>query len=397
MGTLPSSTFPLDLVHTLKRFHADRIPLDALRERLRGIGDDLHSLDRIAGAVEPPPVQCAERPAPPGSRQRRELEAEGTAALRRGELGVVILAGGMATRFGSTVKALATLPCPGEPRFLDVKLADARRWNGAVPITLMTSFATHDPIARALGDRSPVMLAPQFVSLRVTPMGELFLTRDGIPSPHSTGHGDLPEALQISGVLAKLRQAGVRTALVSNVDNVGATIDPALYAMHRRSGAKISVELVAKAAGDRGGLPVLRAGRLVLAETFRLPGGFPDEAFPLFNTNTLWVDLDALEGRHPWTWCPVTKKVDGREAIQFERLLGELTWWNDTRYLHVERDGAGSRFVPIKEREDLARSSERLRAVIDAQREREREGRGRAHPPEARLTHPPEPSRESTF
>jgi UTP--glucose-1-phosphate uridylyltransferase len=395
MGTLRSGIFPPDLAQTLERFHADRIPLDALCARLRATGADLHSLDRIVGAVEPPPVQCAERPAPLGSRERRELEAEGTAALRRGELGVVILAGGMATRFGSTVKALAALPCPGEPRFLDVKLADARRWNGAVPVALMTSFATHDPIARALGDGSPVMLAPQFVSLRVTPMGELFLTRDGVPSPHSTGHGDLPEALQLAGVLARLRRAGVRTALVSNVDNVGATIDPALYAMHRRSGAKVSVELVAKATGDRGGLPVLRDGRLVLAETFRLPGGFPDEAFPLFNTNTLWVDLDALEGQYPWTWCVVAKKVDGREAIQFERLVGELTWWNDTRYLHVERYGAGSRFLPIKELDDLARKSDQLRAVVEAQRERE--DRGRAHPPETRLSHPPDRSRQSTF
>ena len=394
MGTLGTSTIPYDLVQTLKRFHSDQLPLDDLCARLRATGDDLHSLDRIVGAVEPPPVACAERPAPPGSSERRQLEAEGTAALRRGELGVVILAGGMATRFGSTVKALATLPCPGEPRFLDVKLADARRWNGAVPVTLMTSFATHDAIARALGDRSPVMVAPQFVSLRVTPTGDLFLTEDGIPSPHSTGHGDLPEALRLSGVLAKLRRAGVRTVLVSNVDNVGATVDPALYAMHRRSGAKISVELVAKADGDRGGLPVLRDGRLVLAETFRLPGGFPDEAFPLFNTNTLWIDLEALEGSYSWTWCPVTKKVDGREAIQFERLVGELTWWNDTRYLHVERDGVASRFLPIKERDDLARLSDRLRAVVEAQRERA--GRGRAHPPEARLSHLPEQSREST-
>lgn len=354
----------------LQRFHADRVPMGALCERLRAARGDLHALHRIAEPVEAPPLQCARRPAPPGSSERRALEAEGAAAIRRGELGVVILAGGMATRFGATVKALAALPYRDGPTFLDVKLADLQRWGGAVPAALLTSFATHDAIGRALGPRSPVMLAPQFVSLRVTAAGDLFLTEAGAPSPYATGHGDLPDALRLAGVLARLRAAGVRTVLVSNVDNLGATVDPALLAMHRRSGAKVSVELVSKQPGDRGGLPVLRDGRLVLAETFRLPAGFPDEAFPLFNTNTLWVDLDALEGEHPWTWCVATKRVDGREAIQCERLVGELTWWNETRYLHVDRDGAASRFLPIKELEDLTRHQAQLGAMLDAQRAR---------------------------
>jgi UTP--glucose-1-phosphate uridylyltransferase len=356
---------------TLRRFHADRIPMDALCERLRAAGDDPHALHRIDDPIEAPSAGCAERPPPAGSAARRALEAEGSAALRRGELGAVILAGGMATRFGSTVKALAALPLPGEPTFLDAKLADVRRWGGAVPAALMTSFATHDAIAAALGPDAGVSLAPQFVGLRVTPTGDLFLTESGMPSPYATGHGDLPDALRLAGVLDAFRAAGVRTVLVSNVDNLGATVDPALYAMHRRGGAKISVELVAKRPGDRGGLPVVRGGRLVLAETFRLPADFPDEAFPLFNTNTLWIDLDALDGDHPWTWCVATKKVDGREAVQCERLVGELTWWNDTRYLHVEREGAASRFLPIKELDDLARQREQLAAMIDAQRGRD--------------------------
>lgn len=395
MGTAPPETSPSDLSRILERFHADRIPRSALCERLRAASGDLSSLHRIHAPISVPPSDCAHRPPRPGSADRRALEAEGTAALLRGELAVVILAGGMATRFGSTVKALATLPYPGDPRFLDAKLDDVRRWDGAVPAVLMTSFATHDAIARALGPRSPVKLAPQFVSLRVTSTGELFLAHDGMPSLYSTGHGDLPEALQLAGALGELRRAGVRTVLVSNVDNVGATIDPALYAMHRRSGAEISVELVSKVTGDRGGLPVLRDGRLVLAEAFRLPGAFPDEAFPLFNTNTLWIDLDALEGEHPFTWCVAKKQVEGREAIQFERLIGELTWWHRTAWLHVEREGARSRFLPVKEREDLTRLRDQLCAMLDAQRRPD--GRRSAIPPEERLTLGRDQERHSHF
>jgi UTP--glucose-1-phosphate uridylyltransferase len=365
------STLGSTLGQTLRRFHADRVPMDALCERLRAAGADPHALHRIDDPIEAPPAGCAERPPPVGSAAHRALAAEGSAALRRGELGAVILAGGMATRFGATVKALAALPLPGAPTFLDVKLADVRRWRGAVPAALMTSFATHDAIADALGPGADVALAPQFVGLRVTAAGDLFLTESGMPSPYSTGHGDLPDALRLAGVLDAFRAAGVRTVLVSNVDNLGATVDPALYAMHRRGGAKISVELVAKRPGDRGGLPVVRGGRLVLAEAFRLPETFPDEAFPLFNTNTLWIDLDVLDRDHPWTWCVAAKMVDGREALQYERLVGELTWWNESRYLHVEREGASSRFLPIKQLDDLEKQRDLLAAMVDAQRSRD--------------------------
>ncbi len=359
---------PDELARVLARFHSDRIPMADLRARLRAAGNDPESLHRIRGPLAPPPDGCETRGPSPGSDEEAALRVAGTEALLRGELAVVILAGGMATRFGSVVKALAPLHTSGGERFIDVKLADAARWHGRVPVALMTSFATHDLIEGTLTDPPvPLAYAPQFVSLRLTPEGEWFRTADGELSAYATGHGDLPEALRVSGVLGAWRAAGVRTVLVSNVDNLGATVDPVLYALHRRGHAAVSVELVEKLAGDRGGLPVLRDGRLVLAEAFRLPAGFPDGAFPLFNTNTLWIDLDALDGPMPWTWCVARKTVDGRPAVQFERLVGELTWWHPTQYVHVPREGTSSRFLPIKEFDDLARHHEALEAMIRAQ------------------------------
>ena len=135
----------------------------------------------------------------------------------------------------------------------------------------------------------------------------------------------------------------MRTLFVCNVDNVGATLDPALAGLHRELGGAITAELVSKRPGDAGGLPVRRAdGSLAIAEAFRVPEGFPHERFPLFNTNTLWIDVPALEAPAGYTWCVARKSVDGREAIQFERLVGELTWWHPSRYVHVPREGAES-------------------------------------------------------
>lgn len=349
----------------LARYHFDRIPFERLRAPVKS-GADLEGLHAISRPLAPPPGDCAASPPPEGSDAWRALRDAGEAAIARGELAAVVLAGGMATRFGSAVKALAPLTEGSPVRFLDARLADVDRYHGAVDLTLMTSFATDGAIRDALARmaRPAVSIAAQFASLRLRPDGSLFRDAEGAPSLYATGHGDLPDALRAAGVLARLRARGVRTVLMSNVDNVGATVDPVLFAMHQASAARISVELVAKVKGDRGGLPVSVDGRLVLAEAFRLPRGFPDEDFPLFNTNTLWLDLDALEGDHPWTWCYARKKVAGAEAVQVERLVGELTWWNPTAWLHVPRTGPASRFLPVKDFEELVARRAEIAAVL---------------------------------
>ncbi len=357
---------PEEVRALLTRYHFDRVPFAALRDRTRP-GADLEAAHRITRPVSPPPEGCASAPPPKDSDAWRALRDEGEAALARGELGAVVLSGGMATRFGSVVKALAPLFDEKPTRFLDAKLADLARYP-AVDTTLMTSFATDATIREALvrEERHHVHVAAQFISLRLTPDGSLFLDDEGLPSPYASGHGDLPDALAAAGAIARLRSKGVRTLLVSNVDNVGATVDPVLFAMHRRSGKQISVELVEKEPGDKGGLPVFCDGRLVLAEAFRLPKGFPADEFPLFNTNTLWIDLEALEGLHNWTWCVARKKVDGRDAIQWERLVGELTWWHSTNWFHVPRKGAESRFIPVKDLHDLHSHRDAIEAVLTA-------------------------------
>jgi UTP--glucose-1-phosphate uridylyltransferase len=281
--------------------------------------------------------------------------------IERGEVAAVVLAGGMATRFGSQVKALARVLSGRDLTFLDLKLADLTRFG--VDVTLMTSFATHDALAEAV-QGTDVKLAPQLVSLRLRADGSLFLGDDGAPSPHAPGHGDLADALEISGALERYRLGRVRVVFVCNVDNAGATLDEALAGLHDTLGGAVTAELVSKRPGDAGGLPVRRAdGSLAIAEAFRVPEGFPHEQFPLFNTNTLWIDVTALETPADYTWSVARKSVDEREAIQLERLVGELTWWHASRYVHVPRDGVESRFVPVKDEDDLAAAQEQIAAI----------------------------------
>jgi len=352
---------PPELGALLERFHFERVPFERLRAAIVATGGDLDSLHRITEPIEVPAEDVVQPLPAPGSAERLRAAALGRELVERGDVAAVVLAGGMATRFGSQVKALAPVLPGHDLTFLDLKLTDLSR--AGVEIALMTSFATHDALADAVAGTA-VRLAPQLVSLRLNADGTLFIDDDGVPSPHAPGHGDLADALELSGVLAQFRSNGVRTLFVCNVDNVGATLDDALAGLHRSLGGAVTAELVSKRPGDAGGLPVRRAdGSLAIAEAFRVPEGFPHEQFPLFNTNTLWIEMAALEEPARYTWNVARKSVDGREAIQLERLVGELTWWNPSRYVHVPRDGAESRFVPVKDSEDLAAAEEQIAAI----------------------------------
>jgi UTP--glucose-1-phosphate uridylyltransferase len=170
-----------------------------------------------------------------------------------------------------------------------------------------------------------------------------------------------------SGLLDAFHKAGGKYVWITNVDNLGATVDEAILGLFIEHTAKVMVEVCPKEAGDKGGIPVHAEGKLQVLEEFRLPRGFDAEAVRVFNTNTFLVRADALAGvRIPWTYFEVEKKVDGRPAIQLERLLQELTAHLPSTYLKVSRDGTASRFEPVKDNAELARRRDSIRAIADA-------------------------------
>jgi UTP--glucose-1-phosphate uridylyltransferase len=264
---------------------------------------------------------------------------------------VAVLNGGMATRFGGEVKGL--LEAVDGVSFLDWKLYDAER--AGLPVAVMNSFATDEETRAHIGGRNDVLVFSQSVSLRLDPDGSVFPG----PSPYSPGHGDFA----VYAPLEELRLAGIRTLMLSNVDNLGARVDPRVLAAHRAAGNPLTIE-VAPAEGDPGGAPVRVNGRPQIVEGFRFPPDFDPHTLPVFNTNSLVVEVDALAERHPLTWFYVEKDVDGRKAVQLERLVNELSAFVPTTYLLVPRHGPRSRFVPVKTPEDLERARPLLRELL---------------------------------
>jgi len=355
----------------LQKYGFDDIPFEALRQRLVE-GKAGPAQNRLTGRVEPPEEGDLRALPPMGGDLRRELEQRGQEAMSRGEVAAVILAGGMATRFGGVVKAAVEV-LEGAS-FLELKLRDiaaaAERCDANVPVFLMTSFATDEEITQMAeslsSERCPITTFPQLISLRLTPSGELFRDSKGALSPYAPGHGDLTFALRRSGLLQSFRQAGGRTLMMSNVDNLTATLDPAVIGAHLETGAALTAEMAPKEPGDKGGAPARVNGRAQIVEAFRFPEDFDQERIPVFNTNTFVLDAPSIDAEFPLTWFAVRKSVDDRPAVQFERLVGELTAFVDPAFLRVERHGPDARFQPIKTPEDMDKERPDIVKALEA-------------------------------
>ncbi len=326
--------------------------------------------NRVEGAVRAPASDEILTAPVAGTTEEKRLASIGDAAMRRGELAFCVMAGGMATRMGGVVKALVEA-VPGKT-FLDLRLAEnatiSARVGRPVPLWLMTSEATDGPINAALRAKNApahVQTFTQDLSLRLTPDGHLFLGQDGLPSAYATGHGDLPDALRRAGLLTRFVGSGGKYLWIANLDNLGASVDPAVLGRFMAEpNAQVMVEVCDKVKGDRGGIPVHAKGRLQVLEEFRLPKGFDATAVTVFNTNTFLVRAPALDAAQiAWTYFEVEKKVEGRPAVQFERLLQELTATLPSVYLRVPRDGDVSRFLPVKDNDELAKRRPEIEAV----------------------------------
>ena len=352
----------------LERFGFDEPQFETLRARVAS-GELSPESNLIRGSLEPPrPEEIAKLPGP-GDAGYEEKRASGLDALRRGEVAQVVLAGGMATRFGGVVKAV--LEAVDGMSFLEAKLVQTsaleREVGVSVPVALMTSFATDAAIRAHVADSGlgDALVFNQFVSLRLEASGELFRDAEGNASLYAPGLGDLFPALRRSGTLGALRDRGVRIVTVSNVDNLGARVDPVVVGAHLASGRPLTCE-VARKEGDMGGAPVRVDGRLQMVEGPRFPPGFDQDLVPVFNTNTAVFDIDALDAEYDLSWLYVLKDVDGRASVQLERLYHEVSAFVSTQYLEVPRRGPRGRFLPIKTRADLDRAADDLRELVSA-------------------------------
>ncbi len=363
------AALPPDVQAMLAKHRFDRARFKQLASRLRA---ESAQENFVKGEISAPHSEDLAQLPTPGSAEWERLRESGENALREGQVALLVLAGGMATRMGGVIKALVDA-IPGKS-FLDLRRAEMRaierRYGTAPPLWLMTSHSTDAGIREALGDDldgQTVATFTQHLSLRVTPTGSVFFDKKGQPSEHAPGHGDLPDALRESGLLEAFVKRGGKVILMCNIDNMGGTLDPVGIGFHLAHGKSVTAEVVDKLPTDRGGIPVYVDGRLCILEEFRIPPSFDPSTVRVFATNVFYFDAQALlDLDMKWTYFTVNKKVDDQPVVQFERLVNEVTSYLPTAYLHMPRNGAASRFLPVKDNDELAARIPEILAVARA-------------------------------
>jgi UTP--glucose-1-phosphate uridylyltransferase len=292
---------------------------------------------------------------------------------------VIKLNGGLATSMGlSRPKSL--IEAKDGLSFLDIvvrqTLALRERHGVRLPLVLMNSFSTSAETLAALdGVRGLDAGVPlEFLQnrepkLRAEDLEPVEWPREPRLEWCPPGHGDIYTALGASGALETLLGCGYRHAFVSNADNLGAVLDPRILSWFAAERIPFLMEVVAGTEADRKGGHIARRrdGRLVLRETAQTPeedaASFRDfRRWRHYNTNNLWIDLEALAARLDEDGgaldLPVIvnrKTVDPRdpdtpEVVQLETAMGSaIGLFDGARALCVPR----TRFAPVKTTDDL--------------------------------------------
>ncbi|PMC75431.1 UTP--glucose-1-phosphate uridylyltransferase [Brachybacterium sp. UMB0905] len=297
------------------------------------------------------------------------------------QLAIINLNGGLGTSMGLD-KAKSLLPVRDGKSFLDIiveqVLAARRGTNSRLPLLFMNSFRTREDTLAVLakypdlpvGDLPLDFLQNKEPKLRTDDLMPVTWEADQDLEWCPPGHGDIYTALQTSGVLQKLLDAGFKYASVSNSDNLGTVPNPVIAAWFASTGAPYAAELCRRTPADRKGghLAVRKSdGRLILRDTAQTPAEemdyFTDEhRHPYFHTNNLWWDLEQLaeilaqrDGVMGLPLIRNEKTVDPADksstpVYQIESAMGAaIEVFDGATAIVVDRD----RFLPVKATSDL--------------------------------------------
>jgi UDP-N-acetylglucosamine/UDP-N-acetylgalactosamine diphosphorylase len=210
----------------------------------------------------------------------------GEEALRKGEVAVLMVAGGQGSRLGfEHPKGMYSIgPVSNKTLFqihAEKVLALGRRHGRSIPFFVMTSPATHDETLSFFAEKNYFGLATQdvvFFCQGTMPAldlqaGKLLMEQPGRLFTGPNGHGGTLTGLAEHGLLDRLQQQGVRSIYYFQVDNPLVVIgDPVFLGYHLAQDAEVSSKvLVKQSPADKLGNFVLVDGRCTIIEYSDLP------------------------------------------------------------------------------------------------------------------------------
>lgn len=250
-----------------------------------------------------------------------------------------------------------------------------KTYNANVPLVLMNSFNTDDDTQRIIrkykGIDVDIYTFNQSCYPRINrdsflPLAKHCDVNQDMEAWYPPGHGDFYESFKNSGLLKKFIKEGREYCFISNIDNLGATVDLRILKLLLEKGPSSSPEFVMEItdktrADVKGGTLIQYEDKLRLLEIAQVPKDHVDDfksvkTFKFFNTNNLWVKLDAidrvLENNSLNMEIIVNNKTqpNGLNIIQLETAVGAaMKSFEGSIGINVPR----SRFLPVKKTSDL--------------------------------------------
>jgi UDP-N-acetylglucosamine/UDP-N-acetylgalactosamine diphosphorylase len=348
-------TVPTDLRQQLQRHRQEHVL--AWWDRLddnerRGLLEQLQSIDlgRLAqlfaereDTYQPPdsskikPLDIVPADAPDNTAMR----AAGEEALRRGEVAVLVVAGGQGSRLGfDHPKGMYPVGSVSRKSLFQIHtekvLALGRRYGKQPPFLVMTSSATDVETRQFFAENNYFGLPREAVSffcqgtmpaldmetgkLLFEAPGRLFLSPDG--------HGGTLTALAKSGVLEHLRRRGIHHLFYFQVDNPLVKVaDPIFLGRHLSQHSEASSKIVPKQGPkDRLGNLVLVDDRCTMIEYSDLPDSLANER-DVNGRLRLWAGSPAI---HIFDVDFLARVTEGVGLLPFHTARKKVPYLDDT-------------------------------------------------------------------
>lgn len=319
----------------------------------------------------------------------------GQQALSRGQVAVVLVAGGQGTRLGfDQPKGMFPIgPLSGRTLFqvlVDKVRGMAQRWGAAIPVLIMTSPATHAATLEYFAQNDRLGLSEQDLIIFCqgtmpavdSATGRILLEGVGRLALSPDGHGGMLQALARAKIIERLAERGIEYLFYGQIDNPLTQLGDALtLGLHQLRRSEMTTQVVCKYDPlQRVGNVVSLDGRLHVIEYSDIPDSVAQQ-LDADGRLRLWAgniavhvfDLSFLRRvRDEATALPfhlATKKVpfmndEGRvvspahpNAIKFERFIFDLLPAAQ-RSLVVEIDPADG-FAAVKNSLDAATENAR--------------------------------------
>ncbi|XP_050297471.1 UTP--glucose-1-phosphate uridylyltransferase isoform X2 [Anthonomus grandis grandis] len=293
------------------------------------------------------------------------------------KLVVVKLNGGLGTSMGCYgPKSVITVR--NDLTFLDLTVQQIEHLNKTykvnVPLVLMNSFNTNadtDQVVRKYKNLNvEIHTFNQSCYPRINKDSLMPIAKDCDINKHMEawyppGHGDFYESFYNSGLLTKFIKEGRDYCFISNIDNLGATVDINILNLLMNSSEKeheFVMEVTDKTKADvKGGTLIQYENGLRLLEIAQVPKEHVEDfksvkTFKFFNTNNLWIKLPAIERILNERSLQLEIIVNGKSldnglnVIQLETAVGAaMKCFQGAIGVNVPR----SRFLPVKKTSDL--------------------------------------------